>query len=66
MPRTKKAPTSPKPGSTATSRPEETPKGSGPSVAPAPVERVTVPLATVDADAIYRKRGLMPKAEPGR
>lgn len=40
MPRTKKTPSSLKPGSTATKGPNETPKGSGPSVAPSLEERV--------------------------
>lgn len=40
MPRTKKAPTSPKPGSTATKGPNGTPKSSTPSVAPSLEERV--------------------------
>ena len=65
MPRTRRAPASQSLAARATKGPNRTPKGSGARVAPID-ERVAVPLVTIDADAIYRTRGLMPKGEAGR
>ncbi|HQP88955.1 MAG TPA: hypothetical protein PLL76_22090 [Thermoanaerobaculia bacterium] len=58
MPRTKKTPTSQSLAARATKGPKETPKGSGPSVAPSLKARVAVPLVTIDADAVHRARAL--------
>lgn len=55
MTRTKKSPTSSSGKSTDVRPQVDTPKRSG--------SRIPVPLVTVDVDAIYRTRGLMPKAE---
>lgn len=64
MPRTKKTPMSLKPGSTATSRPDETPKGSGPSVAPSLGERAASPdVVTVAEGDLYPARMRAPHVD---